>query len=368
MIGRPDSLRETPRLPVASMDALSDVLRVVRLTGAVYLDGALSSPWSIIVPADSPHCAAYLPASERMISFHLITDGACLAMLPHDPGSAVRLTAGDVIVVPQGETHVLASASGLEPELMAPLLATQMQAAPGDVMTLAHGGGGTVTRMICGFLSAQDIIRNPLLSALPRLFKVGMRGSGGAWLESSLRFATEEAVSARAGGAAVLAKLAELLFVEAVRRYVDTMPDDRKGWLAGLRDRRVARALTSLHARPAHPWTVEALARQAGMSRSAFAERFVDLLGFPPMQYLAQWRLQLAAQQLRHAERPLGAIAEAVGYESEAAFSRAFKREFGVPPATWRRNAGTSVPGGPAIARPSSSQANLPVAGGSGQD
>jgi AraC-like DNA-binding protein len=324
------------------MDALSDVLRVVRLTGAVYLDGALSSPWSIIVPADSPHCAAYLPASDRVISFHLIMDGECLAMLPHDD-SQVRLVAGDVIVVPQGETHVLASAAGLTPEHMAPLVAAQLQAAPGEVMTLAHGGGGPVTRMICGFLSAQEIRRNPLLSSLPRLFKVSVRDAGTAWLESSLRFATEEAGSARAGGAAVLAKLAELLFIEAVRRYVDTIPDDHRGWLAGLRDRFVARALASMHARPAHPWTVEALARHVGMSRSAFAERFTDILGFPPMQYLAQWRLQLAAQELRNTDRPLVAIAEDVGYESEAAFNRAFKREFGAPPATWRKAAGTPI-------------------------
>jgi AraC-like DNA-binding protein len=194
--------------------------------------------------------------------------------------------------------------------------------------------------MVCGFLTAQEIWRNPLLSALPRLFKVGMRGSNASWLESSLRFATEEAASAHAGRATVLAKLAELVFVEAVRRYVDTMPDDRKGWLAGLRDRFVARALTLMHARPAHPWTVEDLASRVGMSRSGLAQRFADLLGVPPMQYLAQWRLQLAAQQLRLGDRSLALVAEDVGYESEAAFNRAFKREFGVPPATWRRNTG----------------------------
>ena len=214
---------------------------------------------------------------------------------------------------------------------------------PGEVMTLAYGGGGEVTRMVCGFLAAQDILKNPLLSALPRLFKVSMRGSSASWLESSLRFATEEAASTHAGSATVLAKLSELVFVEAVRRYVDTMPDDRKGWLAGLRDRFVARALALMHARPAHPWTVEDLAHRVGMSRSALAQRFTDLLGVPPMQYLAQWRLQLAAQQLRLTDRSLVSVAEDVGYESEAAFNRAFKREFGMPPATWRRNSASSA-------------------------
>ncbi len=321
------------------MDALSDVLRAVQLTGAVYLDGAFSAPWCIVGHADSALCSAYLPPSERVISFHLVTEGSCWAMLPHDRGSALQVDAGDVIVVPQGETHVLGSSTDLSPVPSAPLLANQVETTLGDVMTVAYGGGGAVTRMVCGFLAAQDIWRNPLLSALPRLFKVGMRGSGASWLESSLRFATEEAASAHAGSATVLAKLSELVFVEAVRRYVDTMPDDRKGWLAGLRDRFVARALALMHARPARPWTVEDLARGVGMSRSGFAQRFTDLLGVPPMQYLAQWRLQLAAQQLRLDDRPLASVAEDVGYESEAAFSRAFKREFGVPPATWRRHA-----------------------------
>jgi AraC family transcriptional regulator, alkane utilization regulator len=325
------------------MDALSDVLRVVQLTGAVFLDGAFSAPWCVIVPADSALCSAYLPPSERIVSFHLVTEGRCWAMLPHDPGGALQVEAGDVILVPQGETHLLGSSVGLTPESLAPLLAEKVEAMPGEVMTIAHGGGGPVARMVCGFLTAQEIWRNPLLSALPRLFKVGMRGPGASWLESSLRFATEEAASAHAGRATVLAKLSELLFVEAVRRYVDTMPEDRTGWLAGLRDRFVARALALMHARPAHAWTVEDLAHRVGMSRSGLAQRFVDLLGIPPMQYLAQWRLQLAAQQLRLGDRSLALVAEDVGYESEAAFNRAFKREFGVPPATWRRNAAGSA-------------------------
>lgn len=339
------------------MDALSDLLRVVQLTGAVYLDGAFSAPWSVSVPSDSKLCAAYLPVSDCVVSFHLVTKGTCWAMLPQQAGTALRVNAGDVIVVPQGEAHVIGSATDVSPKLMAPLLTDQMQAAPGEVMTLTYGGGGAVTRMICGFLTAQDIRRNPLLAALPRLFKVGMRGSNGSWLESSLRFATEETVSAHAGRATVLAKLSELLFVEAVRRYVDTMPDDRKDWLAGLRDRLVARALALMHARPALPWTVEDLARQTGVSRSGLAQRFTDLLGVPPMQYLAQWRLQLAALQLRTTDRPLVRVAEEVGYESEAAFNRAFKREFGVPPATWRRSAAASE------ARDDPDRANLAASG-----
>ncbi len=325
------------------MDALSDVLRVVQLTGAVYLDAALSAPWCLIVPSNSPLCAAYLPPSERVISFHLVTEGSCLVTMPDDRGGTLRVGAGEVIVVPQGETHLLGSSTDLPPELMAPLLARHVESAPGEVMPLAHGGGGEVTRMLCGFLASQDVGKNPLLSALPRLLKVDMRGSRAPWIESSLRFAAEETASAQAGGATVRAKLAELLFVEALRRYVDTMPDDSKGWLSGLRDRLVSRALALMHARPAHPWTVDDLARRVGASRSGLAQRFTDLLGVPPMQYLAQWRMQLAAQQLRVADRSLASVAEEVGYDSEAAFNRAFKREFGVPPATWRRGAVASA-------------------------
>jgi AraC-like DNA-binding protein len=165
-----------------------------------------------------------------------------------------------------------------------------------------------------------------------------MRGGDAAWLETSMRFAASEGALARAGGATVLGKLSELLFIEAVRRFTETLSADQKGWLAGLRDRFVGRALTLLHARPAHPWTVDALGREVGLSRSAFAQRFTELLGQPPMQYLAHWRLQIAARQLRGGDRPLAAVAEDVGYESEAAFNRAFKRDFGMPPATWRRS------------------------------
>jgi AraC family transcriptional regulator, alkane utilization regulator len=325
------------------MDALSDVLRAVRLAGAVYLDGEFSAPWSVVGQADASLCASYLPRSDRILAFHLITEGGCWAMLPHDRGGALRLVAGDLVVVPQGEPHILGSAIDVPPVTGAPLVAAHAARAPGDVIQLSYGGGGEVTRMVCGFLAADDVYRNPLLAALPRLFKVDMRGSSAPWLESSMRFAAREAATSRAGSATVLAKLSELLFVEAVRRYVDALPEDRKGWLAGLRDRFVGRALSLLHARPAEAWTVDNLARGVGMSRSALAHRFADLVGSPPMQYLAHWRLQLAAQELRRAGAPLAQVAEQVGYESEAAFNRAFKREFGTPPATWRRRNGGGV-------------------------
>jgi len=218
------------------------------------------------------------------------------------------------------------------------LIAEQLDTTPGEVLRLSCGGGGARTRMVCGFLASDEVLSNPLLASLPRLFKVDVRsGTGSAWLESSLRFAVEEAAVSRAGSATVLSRLSELLFVEAVRRCIDTLPEGEKNWLAGLRDRFVGRALSLLHARPAYAWTVDELAGKVGLSRSALAQRFSDFLGQPPMQYLARWRLQIAAQQLRDGEMSLADVAEHVGYDSEAAFNRAFKREFGMPPASWRR-------------------------------
>jgi AraC-like DNA-binding protein len=334
------------------MDAVSDVLRVVRLGGAVYLNGEFTAPWCVIGQTDSALCAGYLPRSERVVSYHLVTEGSCWARLAADPNSAIQINAGELLVVPQGETHILGSAPDLTPVPFGPLLADQLETAPGEVMKLSYGGGGTRTRTVCGFLACNETLSNPILSALPRIFKIDMRNDPrSAWLESSLQFAAAEAAEWRAGSAIVLARLSELLFVEAVRRCIDALPADRKGWLAGVRDRFVGRALSMLHAQPAHAWTVDELARKVGLSRSALAQRFTDLLGLPPMQYLARWRLQVAAQELLIGSKSLAAIAEQIGYDSEAAFNRAFKREFGMPPAGWRKNRSKAdVAGAPAKA------------------
>jgi AraC-like DNA-binding protein len=321
------------------MDALSDVLRVVRLGGAVYLNAEFTAPWCLFGQADAPLCAAFLPQSERVVSFHLITEGNCWARLADDSNLAISVAAGELLVVPQGEAHIFGSTLDLPPEEAAPLLASQLEKTPGQVMKLQYGGNGPRTLIVCGFLACDDALSNPLLSSLPRIFKVDMRNDPhSAWLESSVRFAADEAAQWRAGSALVLARLSELLFVEAVRRCIDALPADRTGWLAGVRDRFVGPALSMLHAQPAHAWTVDELARSVGLSRSALAQRFTDLLGMPPIQYLARWRLQVAAQELLIGSKPLAAVAEQVGYDSEAAFSRAFKRELGQSPDTWRKS------------------------------
>lgn len=321
------------------MDAVSDVLRAVRLTGAIYLNAEFTAPWCVLAMPDAELRTSFLAQSEHVVSFHLVTEGRCSAQLTDDPTSIIHLNAGELLVVPRGESHIMGSALDLAPVAASPLLAPLLQTAPGELMSIAYGGGGTRTRVVCGFLACDDTLCNPLLASLPHIFRVDMRNDPrSAWLESSLQFAAAEAAQWRAGSALVLSRLSELLFVEAVRRCIDALPDDRKGWLAAVRDRFVGRALSLMHAQPAHQWTVDELARKAGLSRSALAQRFTDLLGQPPMQYLARWRLQIAAQELLAGGRTLAAVAEHVGYDSEAAFNRAFKREFGSPPARWRKD------------------------------
>ncbi|KQW46375.1 MULTISPECIES: AraC family transcriptional regulator [unclassified Roseateles] len=315
------------------MDALSHTLGVVRLVGAIFLQGRFTAPWCY----QSPHAdlAAPLlePTAERVVIFHLITQGDCHVTL--DGAEPVALTAGDVIVFPHGDAHRMASDPALPPARGARLdrlLARRPR-------LLSYGGGGTETQLMCGYLACDTRLARLLLAGLPPLVRVNVRGSSaGAWLESSLRYALAEARSPRPGGEGVLAKLAEVLFIEVLRLYMNAQPPDRTGWLAAVGDRIVGAALQALHERPAQLWTVEDLARAAGTSRTVLADRFQQLVGSPPMQYLTHWRMVLAANLLAGSNAPLGRIAEQVGYQTDTAFSRAFRREYGAPPAAWRRS------------------------------
>jgi AraC family transcriptional regulator, alkane utilization regulator len=320
------------------MDAVSDVLRIVRMDGAVYLHADFTAPFCVIGQTDSALCADYLPRSENVVAYHLIVSGHCDARIAGEPDTSIRVDAGELLVIPHGQLHMMGSDLNIPPVSTAPLLVDQIQAAPGGVMRLSYGGGGALTRVVCGFLACDELHSHPLLATLPRIFKIDTRNDPqSAWLHSSMQVAVDEAANMRPGSAIVLAKLSELLFVSAVRRHIDSLPADRKGWLAGVRDKFVGRALYLLHAQPAHDWTVDELAQKVGLSRSALAQRFSDLIGQPAMQYLASWRLQLAAQELATGAKSIVTIAGDVGYESEAAFSRAFKRHYGVPPAGWRK-------------------------------
>lgn len=315
------------------MDALSETLRVVQLVGAIFLQARFTAPWCYQSPPADAAAPLLEPAAERVVIFHLITEGECHVEL--DGQAPMRLVAGDVILFPQGDAHRMASTPGLAPATGTPLKELQQRRS----RQLNHGGGGAPTRLLCGYLACDARLARLLLAGLPPLVRVNVRGSNaGVWLEASVRYALAEARSPRAGGAGVLAKLAEVLFIEVLRLYIHEQSEGRTGWLAGLGDRIVGASLNALHRRPAHAWTLDELAREAGTSRSVLAERFQLLVGSSPMQYLTQWRMMLAANLLCRSQAPMAQIAQDVGYQTDTAFIRAFRREYGVPPATWRRN------------------------------
>jgi len=325
------------------MDALSETLRVVRLVGAIFLQGRFSAPWCYQSPAADVAAPHLEPTAERVVIFHFITEGECWCELG-DGQPPVRLAAGDAVIFPQGDAHRMGSEPGLSPASGARLhevLARRPR-------LLAYGGGGATTRLVCGYLACDARLARLLLAGLPPVVKVSVRGSNaGVWLEASLRYALAEARSPRPGGQGVLAKLAEVLFIEVLRIHMNEQADGRTGWLAGVNDRIVGAALRAMHGRPAQAWTLDDLARAAGTSRSVLAERFAHLVGSAPMQYLAQWRMLLASNLLARSNAPLARIAEEVGYQTDTAFSRAFRREFGLPPAAWRRRQGGAGVGPP---------------------
>jgi AraC-like DNA-binding protein len=323
------------------MDALSEVLGAVRLTGAVFLELELRAQWSFLTAPARKIADVLMPEADHVIPFHLVTEGACYARLLD--GDPVELRAGDLILFPASDRHVLSAAN--EAALRLAPFEIAGEALGGFLkrgMIAAHkqGSSGDATRIVCGYLACDARLAEPILLGLPRLLKVSMKDGGtAAWVRSSIKFSVAESASSRPGSAVVLARLSEVLFAEAIRSYVDELPPSESGWLAGLRDRYVGRALALLHERPAHRWTVDQLAKKVGLSRSALSERFNELIGSPPMQYLARWRTSVAARALRETKASIVRVAEDVGYESEAAFNRAFKREFGVPPAAWRKRA-----------------------------
>lgn len=328
------------------MDALSETLRVVRLVGAIFIQARFTAPWCYQSPRADTAAPLLEPSAERIVIFHLITEGECFVELGDD--SPVRLVAGDVVVFTQGHAHRMTSQPGLPPAPGARLDAVLSR----RPRQLVYGGGGATTRLVCGYMACEERLARLLLEGLPPMVHVNVRGSNaGVWLEASVRYALAEARSPRPGGAGVLAKLAEVLFIEVLRLYMSEQRAGRTGWLAGLGDRIVGGALNALHSKPAHAWTLEELAREAGTSRSVLAERFQQLVGSPPMQYLTQWRMLLAANLLRGSNAPLARIAEDVGYQTDTAFSRAFRREYGLPPATWRRRRLPGATGARAVQR-----------------
>jgi AraC-like DNA-binding protein len=315
------------------MDAFSEALRVVRLSGAIFINGRFSAPWCYQSPRADQAAKILEPGAERIVIFHLITEGQCWVEM--EGQAAVRAVAGDTILFPQGDAHSMCSEPGV-PAAGGANLAEVLARRP---RKLIYGAGGSVTRLVCGYLACDARPAGILLNGLPPILKVSLSGSkAGDWLLASVQYALTEARSPRPGGAGVLAKLAEVLFIEVLRQYMNEGAAGRIGWLAAVGDRIVGAALKAVHEQPATAWTVNELARVSCTSRSVLAERFQLLVGCSPIQYLTQWRMLLATRLLSEGNAPLGRIAEEIGYQTDTAFSRAFRREFGVPPARWRRD------------------------------
>jgi AraC-like DNA-binding protein len=315
------------------MDPLSDVLRIVRLKGGVFLHAEFTAPWCVPSQLRPGDLGKLLEEPEHLILYHYVVEGRMAVQLG---GTCIEIDAGEAVIFPHNDEHLLANDASLT---AAPCTEVERSVRPDGLRVVRLGGGGARTQVICGYLGCDKLDGNPLAAALPPVLRYDTRqGGAAAWIKSSLDFAVREVEMQGLGSGTVLARISELLFVEALRRYVEGLPEEQSGWLAGLKDRYVARALALLHGQVARQWTVDDLAREVGLSRSALGDRFTRLIGEPPMRYLARWRIQVAAHHLRDSDAPLARIAELVGYESETAFNRAFKRGFGVPPATWRKD------------------------------
>jgi AraC-like DNA-binding protein len=322
-------------------DVLSDVLRTVRLSGALFFPLQASSPWTDEIPAAGTFTSVVLPSAQHVVSYHIVTQGTCWAGLLDAP--PVRLDAGDILVIPHGDPYVMSSAPGSRSDVPADAVLSffrQMASGLAPPLVIEGGGGPDGANLVCGFLGCDIRPFNPVLEALPRLVHLRRETNVPAHdrLSHLVDFAIAESRQRRSGSACVLLRLSEVLFIEVVRRYLDALPPGQTGWLAALRDPMIGHALALLHGQPAAAWTLERLAKDVGVSRSALADRFTDVVGHPPMRYLAHWRMQLASRLLSSDHAKVSAVALDVGYESEAAFSRAFKKIVGTSPAIWRRH------------------------------
>jgi AraC-like DNA-binding protein len=321
------------------MDALSELLRAVKLSGAMFFKSSCSSPWCL----NSPPSRSFLPyirsKATHVIEFHHLTEGTGYVRVGEE---ITPLTAGDIVMMPHGDAHEMGAGTGGKPidgNAALPALWT------GKLALADFGGGGAVTGLVCGYLACDGALIKPVLTGLPRVVRINIRSdASGEWLDYSLRHALSQAAARSPGSDVILAHMAEVLFAEVLRRYLLSLPQGRTGWLAGAGDPAVGRALAALHREPAFNWSLDLLAQEAGISRSVLTDRFTRFIGQSPMAYLTDWRLELGAESLRSSSRSVQRVALEVGYESEAAFNRAFKRRFKAPPARYRRESRASEP------------------------
>lgn len=331
------------------MDVLSEVLQTVRLNGAIFFDMVFFSPWVGQSPAASAIAGSVMPHAEHVINFHFLIEGSCWAEMTDGLTEPIKLGAGDLIIYPRGDANVLSSHPGMRAD---PDLAMYYRPNDRQLPFVLHqtGSSGERCHFVCGYFGCDAHPFNPLLDALPRMLHMQYAPMSGSWVSDLLRLACAESGRARSGGEIILAKASELMFVEAIRDHIEHLPEGSSGWLSGLRDPHVGMALQLIHANTSDEMTLSMLARRVGLSRSTFADRFSNFLGVGPMHYLARWRMQLATRLLEQAGVSVAQAGAEVGYESEAAFNRAFKRCVGIPPGEWRRNRaarlrGVSIPG-----------------------
>ena len=314
------------------MDPLTEVLRSVRLSGGVFLDSQFSAPWCILAHLSRDDCKFAFDTPTQLIVYHVVISGRFFLTVEGE--APVEVGAGEIVLLPRNDPHALAS----QPDLSAAVPASDLiqPAADGGLPRIIHGGGGAPTHIVCGFLGS-DNAANPLISSLPRMLKLGIRdGTSRDWVEASVRFAAEELTKGRFASSNLMSRLSETLLVEAVRNYAQESNDTHVGWLRGAADPQIGRALALIHGDIRATWSNESLAKEVGMSRSAFVDRFSEIVGMPPIRYLTSWRLNHARLNLRETRLPIARLADQIGYGSEEAFSRAFKRQFGVSPAQWR--------------------------------
>jgi AraC-like DNA-binding protein len=312
-------------------DTLSEIFRSLRLKGGIFLDARFTAPWCVLSQVSAEDITPFLKSPAEIVTLHYVVSGRTYVGVGDDERMIVE--EGELVLLPRNDPHVMGSSLEGEPISTDRLIEMSPE---GGLARIEHGGAGDLTHIICGFLATEEQ-RNPFLSSLPPLLKVNIRdGVARDWIESSVRYAAEGMRHGAIAASPVMGRLSELLFAEAIRAYAMGLPESERSWLKGLGDQYVGRAIAAVNDDLAHPWTVDEIAAKAGLSRSAFVERFSAAVGLPPMTYLTLSRLALAKQLLLDRTRAVSQVAAKVGYEAEEAFNRAFKREFGLPPAKWR--------------------------------
>jgi AraC-like DNA-binding protein len=308
------------------VDVLDQILSSLRLNGGVITDATFTGDYCVQAEFTPEKCAPFFPMPEHLIGYHYVRSGKTTVEVDGLP--PMEVSDGEVVILPRNARHVLASEPGLEPARVEDVTVVTAD----GLHRIELGSPGPETQVWCGFLGTAHSSAHPLLESLPPMLKIDLSDGQAQWLDSSMRFVAHERPSSE-----MVARLAELFIGQAIREYVEELPDGAEGWLAGLRDPSVAKALDIIHNRYAEELDVETLAREVGVSRSVLGERFAELIGEPPMRYCARWRMRIASVLLREGRDSTANIAYSVGFNSEEAFNRAFKREFGEPPATWRR-------------------------------